>query len=232
MRGNNSRDSSAIIFKMGSMDCKKAQRLFDDLSHDRLPLERAAEVRQHLTDCTDCRVLEQRAARLQRVLALKRYERPSPQYFDNFLTEFHRRLLAETQPQPGWWERALGGIDDFLSAESMQVWRYGLASTLAVTMIAGLMWTSLRQTGESPDLAAENSSLIMSPLPAASPTLGTAPFSAASLLRVSPADYQLTMADTAERPIAVTRAESATPQYVLDRISVTPASYEVPDVHF
>lgn len=199
------------------MDCKKAQRLFDDLSHDRLPLEHATEVRQHLADCTDCRVLEQRAARLQRVLALKRYERPSPEYFDNFLTEFHRRLLAETQPQMGWWERALGGIDDFLSAESMQVWRYGLASALGVTMIVGLMWTGLHPAGESPDVAAESSSLIVSPLPDASLTLG---------------DYQLTMADAAERPIGVTRAESTTPQYVLDRISVTPASYEVPDVHF
>jgi hypothetical protein len=40
------------------------------------------------------------------------------------------------------------------------------------------------------------------------------------------------MADAAERPLAVTRAESTTPQYVLDRISVTPASYDVPNVHF
>jgi hypothetical protein len=221
MRGKNCKDCSAIIFKPGTMDCKKAQRLFDDLSHERLAFERAAEVRQHLADCTDCRVLEQRAARLQRVLALKRYERPSPEYFDNFLTEFHRRLLAETQPQTGWWERALGGIDDFLSAESMQVWRYGLASALGVTMIVGLMWTGLHPAGESTDvtgqMAAENSSLIMSPLPVASLTLG---------------DYQLRMADAAERPLAVTRAESTTPQYVLDRISVTPASYDVPNVHF
>ena len=194
------------------MDCKKAQRLFDDLSHDRLSLERASEVRQHLADCTDCRVLEQRAARLQRVLALKRYERPSPEYFDNFLTEFHRRLLAETQPQMGWWKRALGGIDDFLSAESMQVWRYGLASALGVTMVVGLMWTGLRQPGEFPDvagqIAAENSSLIMTPQISASasaPTLAMVPSQISGLLRVAPADYQLTVADTAERPIAVTR---------------------------
>jgi hypothetical protein len=51
-------------------------------------------------------------------------------------------------------------------------------------------------------------------------------------LHVAPAEYQLTMADTPERLPAVTRAESTTPQYVLDRISVTPASYEVANVHF
>ena len=77
------------------MDCKKTQQLFDDLWHQRLTPETDAQVRQHLADCTDCRVLEQRSARLQRLLALKRYERPAPAYFDNFLSEFHRRLLTE-----------------------------------------------------------------------------------------------------------------------------------------
>jgi hypothetical protein len=220
------------------MDCKKAQRLFDDLSHNRLPLERATEVRQHLADCTDCRVLEQRAARLQRVLALKRYEHPSPEYFNNFLATFHRRLLAETQPQIGWWERAMGGIDDFLSAESMQVWRYGLASALGVTMIVGLMWTGLHPAGESTDgvgqMASENPSLIMPQIStsASAPALAMASSQLPSLLHVAPADYQLTMADTAERPPVLTHAESTTPQYVLDRIAVTPASYDVANVHF
>jgi hypothetical protein len=221
------------------MDCKKAQRLFEDLSRDRLTLECAAEVRQHLADCTDCRVLEQRASRLQRVLALKRYEHPSPEYFDNFLTEFHKRLLAETQPQMGWWERTLGGIDDFLSAESMQVWRYGLASALGVTIIVGLMWTGLRETSESADVAGQvaggSSSLIMTsriPAAASTPTLAMASSQFPGSLHVAPVDYQLTMADLPEQLPTVTRAESSTPQYVLDRISVTPATYEVASVHF
>ena len=221
------------------MNCKKAQRLFDDLSRDRLTVEWATEVRQHLEDCTDCRVLEQRAARLQRVLALKRYEHPAPEYFDNFLTEFHRRLSAETQPQIGWWERTLGVVDDFLSAESMQVWRYGLASALGVTMIVGLMWTGLRETPDSPDVVGQvatgNPSLIMTSQVSAStsaPALVMAPSQFPSSLHVAPADYQLTMAEVPERLPAVTRAESTTPQYVLDRISVTPATYEVANVHF
>ncbi len=220
------------------MDCKKAQRLFDDLSHDRLALECAAELRQHLADCTDCRVLEQRTSRLQRVLALKRYEHPSPEYFDNFLTEFHKRLLVETQPQMRWWQRTLGGIDDFLSAESMQVWRYGLASALGMTIIVSLMWTGLRETSESADaigqVARESSSLIMtSRIPAAStPALEMAQSQFPGSLHVAPADDQLTLVDMPERLPTVTRAESSSPQYVLDRISVTPASYEVASVHF
>jgi hypothetical protein len=218
------------------MDCKKAQRLFDDLSRERLAFELAAEVRQHLTDCTDCRVLEQRAARFQRLLALKRYEHPSPEYFDNFLAEFHSRLVAQTQPRAAWWERVLGGIDDFLSAEAMQVWRYGLASTLGVSMIVGLMWMGLRQTSDftgTSDLAgAPNPSLmvIAPPSSQSSPEASSTPF--ASPPHVVPVDYQLAMADSADTAPATVRMASTTPQYVLDRISVTPASYDVPNVHF
>ncbi|HUJ11945.1 MAG TPA: hypothetical protein VL171_18190 [Verrucomicrobiae bacterium] len=222
------------------MDCKKAQRLFDDLARDRLAPECAVELRQHLTDCTDCRVLQQRAARLQRLLALKRYEHPAPAYFDGFLTEFHRRLLAETQPQIAWWERALEGLDGFLSAESMQVWRYAVATTLGVTMIVGLMWTGLGQSGETandasaPNVAA-NAPVIVTPQisPSASvPTLAMAPSQFSGIWRVSPAADELGLAEMPERPPAVMSTELATPQYVLDRISATPVTYDVASVHF
>jgi hypothetical protein len=130
----------------------------------------------------------------------------------------------------------LGGIDDFLSAESMQVWRYGLAGAVGMTIIVSLMWTGLRETSESADMtgqvAGENSSLIMtSRIPSAS-TLAMAPSQFPGSLHVVPADDQLTLVDLPERLPTVTRTESSTPQYVLDRISVTPASYEVASVHF
>ena len=218
MRASSCRDSLAIISEPGIMDCKEAQRLFDDLSRGRLTFELAAEARQHLTDCTDCRVLEQRAARLQRLLALKRYEHPSPEYYENFLTEFHSRLLAETRPRARWWKQALGGIDDFLSAESMQVWRYGLASATSLAVVVGLMWTGLRQTNEfagSVDQETTANSSLMVTIP-----------------HMASADYQLAMADRVDLVPTMARSESTTPQYVLDRISVTPASYDVPNVHF
>src|SRR5277367_1992103 len=116
------------------MNCKKAQQLFEDLTQERLAPTTATQVRRHLADCTDCRVFEQRAGRLQRLLTLKRYERPSPEYFDNFLSEFHDRLLAEAR-QAGWWERVLGRVDGFLAAESMRVWRYSFTSAMGVAMV-------------------------------------------------------------------------------------------------
>ena len=210
------------------MNCKKAQRLFDDLSRERLASELAADVRQHLTDCTDCRVLEQRAARLQRLLALKRYERPAPQYFDNFLTELHRRLLAETQPRTGWWRR----VDDFLSTGQMQVWRYGFASAMGLALAAGLMWMGLRETndlGGIDQMAAVNPPLVVTPITVPTPEAVTLRL---AMPHVTQADYEPATVENVVVPPAATRTESATPQYVLDRISVTPASYEVARVYF
>jgi len=42
---------------------------------------------------------------LRRLLALKRFERPSPAYFDNFLMRLNRRLLAEQMPPAAFWAR-------------------------------------------------------------------------------------------------------------------------------
>src|ERR1017187_4515505 len=137
------------------MNCQKAQQLLDDLTHERLAPATAAQVRQHLADCTDCRVMEQRTGRLQRVLALKRYERPAPEYFENFLSEFHDRLLTEAR-QVGWWERALGRVDDFLAAELMRVWRYSFSSALGVGPIVGLPWMGLRQTSDPAVVASDS----------------------------------------------------------------------------
>jgi len=219
------------------MDCKKAQRLFDDLARERLAPDVAVAVRQHLTDCTDCRVSEQRAARLQRLLALKRYECPSPEYFSNFLAEFHNRLLAETQPRARWWERAWGGMDDFLLAKSMQVWRHGLASAMGVVVVAGLVWMGLREiddpAGSIDQMAAVNPPLMMTqiPLPASQSTPVAATVQLVGLTHGASEDYQSAVADSVAVAPAAARTES-TPQYVLDRISVTPASYDVPNVHF
>jgi hypothetical protein len=215
------------------MNCKKAQRLFDDLSRDRLAPELATDVRRHLADCTDCRVLEQRAARLQRLLALKRYEQPAPQYFDNFLTEFHTRLLAETQPRTRWWRR----VDEFLSTGQMQVWRYGFASAMGIVMAAGLMWMGLRETndlGGIEPMTSVNPSLLVTPVtvPAPQSTPDTVPLRLAGMTHITPADYELASTEKVVVPSPATRAESAAPQYVLDRISVTPASYEVARLYF
>lgn len=218
------------------MDCQKTQQLFDDLAHERLAPATAAQVRQHLADCTDCRVVEQRTSRLQRLLALKRHERPTPEYFDNFLSEFHGRVLAEAR-KIGWWERTLGRVDDFLAVESMRVWRFSFTNALGVAAAVGLAWMGLRQTGD-PVIAAmdqtttANSSLAaaetMLPPPHSTPQtiVASLPLSAAS------ADYPSAAAGNVVLVPAQAHTDSSTPRYMLDRIPVTPASYDVPSVHF
>ena len=211
------------------MNCKKAQRLFDELSQERLAPELAAEVRRHVTDCTDCRVLEQRGARLQRLLALKRYERPAPQYFDKFLTEFHRRLLAETQPRTRWWQR----VDEFWSTGQVLVWRYGFAGAMGVALAASLMWMGLRETSDfsgADQLAAVSTPLVVTPIAETAPV--AVPLHLPVMPHVTSADYEPATVESVVMPSATTRTEPAPPQYVLDRISVTPASYEVARVYF
>ncbi len=218
------------------MDCQKTQQLLDDLAHERLAPAIATQVRQHLADCTDSRVLEQRTVRLQRLLALKRYERPSPEYFDNFLSEFHGRVLAEAR-KIGWWERALGRMDDFFAAESMRVWRYSFTSALGVAAAVGLAWMGLRQTGD-PSMIAMDQTTAPSMSLAAAETMLPPPHStpqtiAASLpnlVSASSADYQ--PASVGNVVLVPSRTDFSTPRYVLDHLSVTPASYEVPSVHF
>jgi hypothetical protein len=215
------------------MDCQKAQLLFDELSQNRLDSETALRVRQHLADCTDCRVLEQRAARLQRLLALKRYEQPATGYLDGFLSEFHRRLLAETQ-RTAWWERGLGRIDSLLVVGTMRVWRYGVASAMGVAVVVGVMWMSVRQTN-APDSAADqtaavNPSLVLADSQAAPAPSPSAPDSLVAPVPASlpavPGDDQFASAGS------VDLVQAPAPHYVLDRIADTPVSYEVPSPHF
>jgi predicted anti-sigma-YlaC factor YlaD len=215
-----------------AMDCTKAQPLFDDLSRNRLDPETAAQVRQHLTDCTDCRVLEQRAARLQRLLALKRYERPASECLENFLPEFHARLRAETR-QTARWERALEHIDNLLVAGTMRVWRYGLASSLGVAVVVAVTWMSVRQT-DVPDNAADqtasaNSSLVLAESAAelrpAHPVSHDFVTPIPVSLQAASVDDQSETAGSEGQVPAPTHADYAVPRYVLDRI--IPASYEV-----
>ena len=219
------------------MDCRKAQPLFDDLSQNRLDPETAAQVRQHLADCTDCRVLEQRAARLQRLLALKRYERPASEYVENFLPEFHARLLAEAQ-RTAWWERALEHIDSLLVAGTMRVWRYGLASSVGVAVVVAVMWMSVRQT-DVPDNAADQTAAASSPLVLAETAAEIHPARSVPGVIVTPmpvslpadsVDDQSETAGSEDQVPAPTHADYTVPRYVLDRI--TPASYEVASLHF
>lgn len=199
------------------MDCSQVQHHLDDLARNRLADPQAILVRHHLADCTDCRVLQQRGARLQRLLALKNYEQPAPAYFDNFLTRFHQRLAAE-EARPTFWQRFFS----FGDAELLGSWRVGLAGACGLALCAGLLWIGLRNTNEA----------IMSatPITVLSPVVFTDPAENEPQLRLSDFPRQnsgeLLAIDT------VAAAPAPLPRYVLDRIAITPASYDVTRADF
>lgn len=53
---------------------------------------------------------------IHKLLRLKRYEHPTPDYFERFLDQFHERQRAELLRQPTWsllWERVTGAFTEF-----------------------------------------------------------------------------------------------------------------------
>jgi anti-sigma factor RsiW len=219
------------------MDCQQAQRLFDDLGENRLPEPAAREVHRHLDECTDCRVAHQRAARLQRLLALKRHEQPGPAYFDSFLDEFHRRLDAETAPRASWWER----VRDSLTLEPAHTWRYTLAGAAAVVLVVGsLTLRSLHPVAlpvavVAPPPVADSSPVLVAseshPASHTAPRLVNASYTGAARGIDAESAALVTPGGIIIMPTAARRDQSP-PRYVLDRLTVTPASYETASIHF
>jgi hypothetical protein len=184
------------------MDCSKAQQLWHE--RDRLSEPVAAELHRHLADCSDCRVARQRAVRLQQLLSLKRHETPGPAYFAGFVGEFHRRLAA-AEAQPAWYERILPAV----SFES-PLWRYGFtAAATASILVAALFYWQGTELGPVTRAATEPATQMVAiatrPAPVVTPSVILMP----------------------EAPNA-----SSQPRYVLDRITITPASYEPGSVRF
>jgi len=213
------------------MDCNKARRLFDDMMEGRLTEPVADELQRHLTDCTDCRMLHQRAVRLQRLLALKRYEQPSPEYSRQFVTAFHSRLEAVTRAHSGWWQRFL----DSVTAEPTRMWRYGFAGAAGIALTVGIaMWNGADQAALDLQAVREDPPApLSSPSPVLTAVSDPAPPSVPRRVAVtlSPSVDPSPSARLVLVPTAAQDDPSA-PAYVLDRILTTPASYEVASINF
>ena len=189
------------------MNCRKTKELLHDFADGRLTEMVALNVQRHLTECSDCRVFQQREHRLQQLLAVKRHETPGTAYFDNFLGEFHRRLAVETAPRPSYWQQ----LCQRLHLEPIPTVNFGYAHALGAAVALVLLWRGLASVelptgGERQDFTASHSTprMIASALPA-KPT---------------------------ETPVLAQVALNA-PRYVLDRLAATtPASYEVASLHF
>lgn len=197
------------------MNCKQAQRLIlSDAAN--------SDVQRHLADCSDCRVAQQRALRLQQLLTVKRHETPGQHYFDGFLDNFHRRLATTTAPQPTFWQRCCAR----LRIEPVPRLRYGFAHALGVAFAVALVSRTWITADLPINHAAEDSiapQIATSSLPAPQ----SMPRMIAASLPAQPA------APTAlVFPALATRPGFDAPRYVLDRFSLTPASYEVANIHF
>jgi hypothetical protein len=211
------------------MDCNKAQRLVQDLADGLLTDGDAREVQRHLSDCTDCRVVQQRSDRLQQLLAVKRYEKPGAEYFDGFVGEFHRRLARVTAPQPTLWDWML----DALHIQNVPTLRYGFAHAFGVVLACGIILRGLISGDVGREVSQSDANRFGAPHWQAASAL-PAPYSTPPRIAALLASSSETASSAGGALILPVEpaGESSSPRYVLDRISRSPSAYEVASIHF
>jgi hypothetical protein len=125
---------------------------------------------------------------LHKLLRLKRYEHPTPDYFERFVDEFQQRQRAELlrrSTRSLVWERITGLLSDF------HVPRYAYAGVAAAAVLLSTVILATQQ-GESPATA---SFALNSP----GPTVGAS-----------------ALADGVARPVATGSRSQFPPHYVLE----------------
>src|SRR5438874_11945415 len=84
---------------------------------------------------------------LSALLRLKRYEQPPPEYFENFLHEFHRRQRDELLRQP-LWRICLDRAHDFMLRLNVPALGSYPAAVTAALVCAAVISLKLYQTPE------------------------------------------------------------------------------------
>lgn len=135
--------------------------------------------------------------KLRRLLALKRHERPPQGYYENFLDEFHRRQRVEPIRRLGWWEQ----LAEFFRSEPLLAARYALAAAAVLLLCVNIFVITNRSSSPTHNATTASSQQPFAPVPPPSA------FAANEL-----------------RPMLV--ASNAGPQYILDRVNISPANYE------
>jgi len=156
---------------------------------------------------------------LQKLLRLKRYETPSPEYFDGFLKDFHRRQRQEIVRLPVWriaWDRVTasftpGEVPRFAYATAC-------AAVLFVTVFTSRMMVS-RSSGDS-ELAVVRPAVAPAQMEPASLTLNRKPQRFLNGTGLASAREM-----RSRQQSALTGEQSRSPRYVLD---ARPVSYEAP----
>src|SRR5437773_814199 len=96
-----------------------------------------------------------------RLLRLKRFEQPPPDYFENFLHEFHRRQRDELLRQPLWsvlWQR----LSDSLFRLNIPSLTSYPAAVAAVLVCAAVISLKVYQAPQSSDVAMVDTSALSS----------------------------------------------------------------------
>jgi len=150
--------------------------------------------------------------RLRRLLALKRYERPPPRFFNHFSDNIVARIEAEgLEMKTSWWQRLLPESD----AKPVLACAYGLIIT--GLLVVGLGVSQSLDSGESPAATLGSPWFAQAPAPASALPVGVV--------------FARPLADqTSSTSSLIPVFDSGTPRFLFDvnQLKVERASYNLP----
>ena len=149
---------------------------------------------------------------LSALLRLKRYEQPPPEYFENFLHEFHRRQRNELLRQP-LWRICLERAHDWMLRLNVPALGSYPAAVTAALVCAAVISLKLYQTPEPVRISAHAGPALTAPANANSELTLASPV-ATRVFNTQP------LRQLGER---ARTHRAAPPRYVLDSV---PVSYE------
>lgn len=136
------------------MKCNDVQRYCIEQAGS--PLE--ARYEEHLASCADCRRVYERTLAVCRLVALKRYEQPDPQFEMRTQAAIRRRIAEDAASS--WAERIWG----VLEGGPVPAFRYALAAAVIAMVGVNVMLTQ-----QLPSLNAGAAPEAAAPRPAAEP---------------------------------------------------------------
>lgn len=160
--------------------------------------------------------MDQDFSDLQRLLRLKRHEAPPPEYFEDFLFDFHRRQREEMLKRPVW-RIALDRLEGALPSFSLP--RYAYASGCAAALATAVMVSGNVLSQKPPTAQAERAPRVAQ---AAKPAMRFDFNNSRPSFPLTDLNFDQ---PTTRQTQAVSYTRESHPRYVLD---AQPVSYEQP----